>query len=78
MNVDVDYRQRCERYRLEGPAMFERHGGRPRAHGRELHPVDGGIGFEQLMVLEFCSMERCGASTPARGTRRPRRARRGA
>ncbi len=57
VNLDVEDREKFERYRAGVPAMIEKHGGRYLVRGGELHPVEGDLGLKRLVVLEFPSLE---------------------
>ncbi len=44
-------------YREQVPAVVARHGGRYLVRGGAVHPVEGDLGFDRPVVIEFPSME---------------------
>jgi uncharacterized protein (DUF1330 family) len=57
VNIGVRDREKFETYRERVVPVIEKFGGRYLVRGGELHPIEGDLGLNRLVVLEFPSME---------------------
>lgn len=56
-NIDVQDWDKFNAYRERVPPVIEKFGGRYLIRAGELHPIEGDLGLQRLVVLEFPSME---------------------
>lgn len=57
VNLDVKDRTKFETYREQVAAVIEKHGGRYLVRGGALHPVEGRLPLQRLIILEFPSLD---------------------
>jgi uncharacterized protein (DUF1330 family) len=57
-NIQVTDPARFEEYRAQVPPVIAQYGGRYLVRGGEVHAVEGNLGLNRLVILEFPSMER--------------------
>ena len=56
-NITVTDPGRFEDYRARVPAVIAQHGGRYLVRAGTVHPLEGEMGLDRVVVLEFPSME---------------------
>ena len=56
-SITVTDPERFTEYREGVPAEVARHGGRYLVRGGAVHPLEGEMGFDRAVVIEFPSME---------------------
>lgn len=55
-NITVTDPARYEAYRQQVPAVISRYDGRYLVRGGAVHPLEGELGFDRFVVIEFPSM----------------------
>ncbi|MBR0650949.1 DUF1330 domain-containing protein [Roseomonas terrae] len=56
-NITVTDPERFPPYRAKVPAVVEQFGGRFHVRAGTVHPLEGDLGFDRFVVIEFPSME---------------------
>src|SRR5215210_1676658 len=56
-NLTVTDAEGFRAYQQRVPAVIEQHGGRYLVRGGTVHPLEGEMGFDRFVVLEFPSLE---------------------
>ncbi|MBV8092465.1 MAG: DUF1330 domain-containing protein [Acetobacteraceae bacterium] len=57
VNITVTDPVRYQEYRERAPAAVSRYGGRYIVRGGAVHPLEGELGFDRFVVVEFPSLE---------------------
>ena len=56
-NITVIDPKRYPEYREKVPAVIAQYGGKFLVRGGAIHPVEGDLGIDRMVVLEFATME---------------------
>ncbi len=56
-NITVTDPEAFQRYREKVPAVIAQYGGRYLVRGGAVHPLEGDLGIDRLVVIEFASVE---------------------